>query len=76
MNDGILDAIQLYLVGYIDIDSLEDRVIPLAWDDSYGNRELLDQVAVEFVYFKDGLSDESDFRERIAEIANQAAMAD
>ena len=41
-------------------------------------RDLIAQIVVELVYIKDGVSDESIFRTRIAEIANQipAVVAD
>ena len=76
MNDIILDALRLYLIGYIDIDSLEDRVIPLAWESEFGNQELLDEIAFQLIYVKDGVSDESAFRTRMAEIvvSNQTMM--
>lgn len=68
MNDKILDELQLYLTGDIDIDSLEDRIIPLAWESEFEDQELLDQIAFELIYVKDGLSDESVFRARMVEI--------
>ena len=68
MNDIILEALGLYLNGDIDLDSLEDRIIPLAWDADY-DQDLIDQIAFELIYIKDGLSDESIFRTRMAEIA-------
>ncbi len=79
MNDEILKTVQLYLSGDIDLNSLEDRIIPLVWSAQLeADRELIAQIAVELVYIKDGLSDESIFRTRIAEIASQvpAAVAD
>ena len=52
MNNKILDAIQLYLIGDIDIDSLEYRAITLAWDDELEDQDLVDQVTIELVYIK------------------------
>ena len=78
MNDEILKTVQLYLVGDIDIDSFEDRIIPFAWQAEFKDQELLDTILFELIYIKDGLSDESIFRTRVAEIASQvpAAVAD
>ena len=76
MNDKIFKTLQLYLAGEIDIDSLEDRIIPLLWSAQLEEeRDLIAHIAVELVYIKDGLSDESAFRTRIAEIANQIPTA-
>ncbi len=78
MSGIIPETIELYLSGDIDLDTLERRVITLAWDDDFEDQELVDRIAVELVYIKDGLSDESIFRTRVAEIASQvpAAVAD
>ena len=70
MSDQILETLRLYLAGDIDLDSLERRIIPLAWDTDF-DQDLVDQIAVELVYIKDGISDESIFRTRVAEIASQ-----
>ncbi len=69
MTDIIPETIRLYLNGDIDLDTLENRVISLAWDDSYEDQELVDRIAFELIYIKDGLSDESIFRTRVGEIA-------
>ena len=79
MTDEILETIRLYLNGDIDLDTLEDRIIPLLWSAQLEEeRDLIAHIAVELVYIKDGLSDESAFRTRMAEIANQipAVVAD
>ena len=78
MRANILEAIELYLNGDIDLDSLEYRVITLTWDDKSVDQDLVDRIAVELVYIKDGFSDEALFRTRIAEIASRtpAAVAD
>ncbi len=70
MNDEILKTVRLYLMGDIDIDSLEDRIIPLAWETQFKDQELLDEILFELIYIKDGVSDESIFRTRMAEIAS------
>ena len=78
MTDIILETLRLYLNGDIDLDTLENRVISLAWDDDYEDQELVDRIAVELVYIKDGVSDEALFRTRVAAIASRvpAAVAD
>ena len=78
MKDNVLKALKLYLNGEIDLDALEYRVITLAWDDKLEDQDFVDRIAVELVYIMDGVSDESIFRTRMAEIASQvpAAVAD
>ena len=79
MTEKILETLELYLAGDIDLDSLEDRIIPLLWSAQLeAERDLIAEIAVELVYIKDGFSDEALFRTRVAEIASQvpAAVAD
>jgi hypothetical protein len=77
MKDNILEAIRFYLNGDIDLDSLEYRVITITWDDKSIDQDLVDRIAVELVYIKDGVSDEALFRTRVAEILVQTQdMAD
>ena len=64
MSDIIPETIELYLSGDIDLDTLERRVISLAWDDDFEDQELVDRIAVELVYIMDGVSDEPLFRTR------------
>ena len=68
MNARILEILRSYLIGDIDFNTLEDRVIPLAWevDDEY--RDFVDQIAVEISYVKDDASDEDLFRVRVADL--------
>lgn len=69
MKGKILETLELYLAGDIDLDSLEDRIIPLLWSAQLeAERDLIAEIAVELIYIKDGLSDESIFRTRVAEI--------
>ena len=76
MTNIILETLELYLTGDIDLDSLEDRIIPLLWSaELEADRDLIAQIAVESVYIKDGVSDESIFRGRIAEIAGRVPAA-
>lgn len=67
--DNAREALKLYLNGDMDIDALEERVISLAWDAEFEDQHLIDQVAIELSYIKDGASDEAVFRARIARIA-------
>jgi len=62
------EVMRLYLSGDIGIDALEERVISLAWDAEFEEQYLIDQVAIELSYIKDGLSDESAFRARIGKM--------
>ena len=66
-KDKAFDALNLFLDGDIDLDALEDRVVPLAWDSEYENQDLVDIISIELVYIKDGISDEPLFRERVVE---------
>ena len=79
MTNTIPDTLGLYLNDEIDLDTLEDRIIPLLWSAQLeAERDLIAQIAVELIYIKDGVSDETLFRTRIAEIASRlpAAVAD
>ncbi len=78
MSDIISETLELYLAGDIDIDSLEDRIIPLLWSAQLeAERDLIAEIAVELVYIKDDLSDEPIFRTRMTEILAQTQdMAD
>ena len=62
-----LEALTRYLNGEIDLDSLEERIIPLAWDDKFENQDLVDLITIEIAYINDGVSDELTFRSRMAE---------
>ena len=75
MTDKILETLKLYLNDDIDLDSLEDRTIPLAWDNDFKDQDLLNEIMVELIYIKDGVSDESIFRTRITEIASRVEAA-
>ncbi len=65
MKDTILNILEQYLVGEMDIDALEDQVIPLAWSVEGEDADLIDEFAAELAYVKDGVSDEGMFRERV-----------
>ena len=57
-----------YSIGELDFESLEDLVIPLAWEQDGPAEDVVDQVAAEIALVKDGASDEETFRARIGEI--------
>ena len=63
-----LDALNLYLDGDIDLDALEERIIPLAWDTEFEDQDLIDLVSIEIAYINDGISDDAIFKARIADI--------
>lgn len=64
-----LEALTCYLNGEIDLDSLEERIIPLAWDDEFKDQDLIDLISIEIAYLNDLVSDESIFRNRMASVA-------
>ena len=65
-----LEALKLYLNGDIDLDALEERIIPLAWDNDFKDQELIGELFVEIAYVNDGVSDEDTFRERVSQLAS------
>ena len=64
-----LETITRDLNGEIDLDSLEECIIPLAWDDEFEDQDLIDLVSIEIAYISDQVSNESTFRDRISQIA-------
>ncbi len=68
MNSGILEILTSYSTGDLDLASLEDLVIPLAWEEEGSAQDLVDRVAAEIAMVKDGASDEVMFRARVEEI--------
>ena len=64
MDDRIIHALRLYLNDTIDFDSLEDRIVPIAFEAEDGGLVL--EVLAELAYVKDRVSDEGMFRERVA----------
>ena len=68
MPDNIaLETLNQYLNGEITFNTLEERVIPLGFDDKFEYQDLVDMISIEIAYIYDGISDESPFRERIVE---------
>ena len=70
-----LDALRLYLKCDIDLDALEERIIPLAWDAEFADQDLVDEIFIEIAYINDGVSDEDIFRERVSKIAASSLPA-
>ncbi len=68
MNSRILELLTSYSTGDLDFVSLEDLVIPLAWEEDGPAQDVVDRVAAEIALVKDGASDETMFRERIGQI--------
>ena len=68
MKDKILEVLREYLSGGMDIDALEDQVIPLAWSVEGEDADLIDEIAAELAYIKDRVLDESVFKTRMAGI--------
>ena len=70
MADNIaLDALKRYLDGDMDLDALEHRIIPLAWDAEFADQDLVDEICIEIAYINDGVSNEDIFRERVSQLA-------
>ena len=68
-DDIALDALQRYLNGDIGLDALEERIIPLAWDNNFEDQSLIGELFIEIAYINDGVSDEDIFRKRVSRIA-------
>ena len=68
VDANILELLTSYSMGNLDFESLEDHVIPLAWEDNCPAQDVVDQVAAEIALVKDGASDEETFRARVGEI--------
>ena len=64
MDDRVIHALRLYFNDTIDFDSLEDRIVPIAFEAEDGG--LVFEVVAEIAYVKDRVSDEGTFRERVA----------
>ena len=74
-DNTALDALKLYINGDIDLDALEERVIPLAWDNDFKDQELIGELFIEIAYVNDGVSDENIFRERVSQLAASRSPA-
>lgn len=68
VDANILELLTSYLMGDLDFESLEDLVIPLAWEEDGSAQDVVDRIAAEIALVKDGATDESTFRARVEEI--------
>jgi len=68
MDKKVLEILRLYLSGDFDLDSLEDQVVRLAFKSDDQDGQLVYEVLAEIAYVKDKVSDESNFKTRIAGI--------
>lgn len=66
MDKKVLEILRLYLSGDFDFDSLEDQVVRLALKPDEQDGQLVYEVLAEIAYVKDKVSDESNFKTRIA----------
>ena len=69
MTDKVPEMLGLYLNGDIDFSTLEDRLLPLAWDtQSEEEQDMIDLILAEICCVKDHTSDEILFSERITQL--------
>ena len=69
MTDEFPEMLGLYLNGDIDINTLEDCILPLAWDtQSEEERDAVDLILAEICCVRDQTSDEDIFRQRVAKL--------
>ena len=68
---SVLETLRIYLTGGMEFNSLEDRIVRLAFraDDREGR--LVYEILAEIAYVKDGVLDEAIFRARIANIVRK-----
>ena len=71
MDEKVLEILRLYLSGELDFDSLEDRVVVIAFAADDRGRQLVSivyEVLAEIAYVKDRVLDEATFKTRMAGI--------
>ena len=68
MEDRVIHALRLYLDDAIDFDSLEDCIIPIAFEAEPEDDGPVFEVVAEIAYVKDRVSDESTFKARVTEV--------
>ena len=73
MDDRVIHALRLYFNDTIDFDSLEDRIVPIAFEAEDGG--LVFEVVAEIAYVKDRVSDEGTFRERVRALVTEYQKA-
>jgi hypothetical protein len=72
MDKRVLEILRLYLNGEMDLDSLEDQVVRLAFKADDQDSQLVYEVLAEIAYVKDKVSDEPTFTDRIGGIVTEA----
>lgn len=69
MTNEITEILRLYLDDDIDLRTLENRIISLAWvPEEREDQLLLDTILVEIFYIWDNVSNEDLFKERLAQL--------
>ena len=74
MTDQLISLLSLYVDEQVVAADIDNWIALNIWDAPEIDRTLIDQVAVELAYLKDKLSDESDFRTRMAEILSPSIV--
>ena len=69
MTDFILESLGLYLRGQIDLDALESRITPLAWEADGDDRDMIDLISIEIAYVRDNVSNEDILKARVSKLA-------
>ena len=72
MEDRVLHTLKLYLDDAFDSDSLEDRIIRMAFQAEAKDGGLVFEVVAEIAYVKDKVSDEETFRERVRRLVAES----
>ena len=75
MDDRVIHALRLYFNDTIDFDSLEDRIVPIAFEAEAEDGGLVFEVLAEIAYVKDRVSDEGTFRERVRALVTEYQKA-
>ncbi len=68
MRDELINLLESYLRNKMAIEAISDWIATNAWDTTSDLADLIDQVSIELSYMDDGISNEKQFRSRIAEI--------
>ena len=69
MAEYVLNSLRLYLDGQIDFSTLEERVIPIVWEetDDY-TQDIIDHIIIEKAHVDDGFSEESRMKARLSKL--------
>ena len=68
MVDDLMAHLTLYLRGQIPLEAIREWIDVNVWAASEDARTAIDQVAVELAHVDDGLSGETEFRLRMADL--------